>query len=72
MNDKKISAVIVAGGKGLRMGTQTPKQFLELDGVPIIEHTINAFLESGIFSSIVIVCNKDYFKNLNSALISFV
>lgn len=35
--------VIVAGGKGERMGTNVPKQFLELKGIPILMHTIKNF-----------------------------
>ncbi len=35
--------VIVAGGKGLRMGNEVPKQFLLLNGKPILMHTIAAF-----------------------------
>ncbi|MCB0380164.1 MAG: 2-C-methyl-D-erythritol 4-phosphate cytidylyltransferase [Flavobacteriales bacterium] len=36
-------AIIVAGGKGERMGEQLPKQFLELAGKPILMHTIEKF-----------------------------
>ena len=36
-------AIIVAGGKGLRMGGEVPKQFLPIDGKPILMHTIEAF-----------------------------
>jgi len=36
-------AIIVAGGKGERMGTNVPKQFLELAGKPILMHTIEKF-----------------------------
>lgn len=36
-------AIIVAGGKGERMGENTPKQFLELNGKPILMHTIEKF-----------------------------
>jgi len=36
-------AIIVAGGKGERMGSDTPKQFLELKGKPILMHTIEKF-----------------------------
>jgi 2-C-methyl-D-erythritol 4-phosphate cytidylyltransferase len=36
-------AIIVAGGKGLRMGAQIPKQFLELNGMPVLMHTIKSF-----------------------------
>ncbi|MFK8044438.1 MAG: 2-C-methyl-D-erythritol 4-phosphate cytidylyltransferase [Crocinitomicaceae bacterium] len=35
--------IITAGGKGLRMGTEVPKQFLPLNGKPILMHTISQF-----------------------------
>ena len=41
----KRAVIIVAGGKGLRMGTQVPKQFLPLDGVPVLCRTVGRFLE---------------------------
>ena len=40
----KIYAVIVAGGSGVRMGSDVPKQFLLLKGKPLIQHTIQSFL----------------------------
>ena len=40
----KKFAIIVAGGSGLRMGKEIPKQFLLLDGKPIVIHTINKFI----------------------------
>lgn len=40
---KKESVIIVAGGKGLRMGGDIPKQFVEVEGLPILMHTIQAF-----------------------------
>ncbi|HRZ97473.1 MAG TPA: 2-C-methyl-D-erythritol 4-phosphate cytidylyltransferase [Paludibacter sp.] len=36
-------ALIVAGGKGERMNAEIPKQFLEIQGKPILMHTIEAF-----------------------------
>ena len=39
----KKYALIVAGGKGLRMGAEIPKQFLLLQGKPVLMHTIEAF-----------------------------
>lgn len=39
----KKYALIVAGGKGLRMGAEIPKQFLLLHGKPVLMHTIEAF-----------------------------
>lgn len=40
---KKRFAVIVAGGKGLRMGNDIPKQFLELQGKPILMRSLECF-----------------------------
>lgn len=37
--------MIMAGGAGIRMGGETPKQFLLLNGKPVIMHTIERFLE---------------------------
>jgi 2-C-methyl-D-erythritol 4-phosphate cytidylyltransferase len=37
-------ALIVAGGKGVRMDSKTPKQFLLLKNLPILMHTINKFV----------------------------
>jgi 2-C-methyl-D-erythritol 4-phosphate cytidylyltransferase len=38
-----LYALIVAGGSGSRMGTEVPKQFLELAGKPVLMHTIGRF-----------------------------
>jgi 2-C-methyl-D-erythritol 4-phosphate cytidylyltransferase len=40
-----LYVVIVAGGSGKRMGVETPKQYLELAGKPVLMHTIERFLE---------------------------
>ena len=36
-------AVIFAGGSGVRMGAGVPKQFLEIEGKPILIHTLRMF-----------------------------
>jgi 2-C-methyl-D-erythritol 4-phosphate cytidylyltransferase len=38
------AVIIVAGGKGERMQTEIPKQFIEIKGKPILMHTLEAFL----------------------------
>lgn len=38
--------IIVAGGKGLRMGSDVPKQFLPVGGVPVLMRTISRFAEA--------------------------
>ena len=44
--DRKKFLVIPAGGSGVRMGANVPKQFLMLGGKPILRHTIERFLEA--------------------------
>ena len=46
-------AIIVAGGSGKRFGSEMPKQFLPLDGVPVLMRTIEKFDKSG--ATIVVV-----------------
>lgn len=48
-------ALIVAGGTGSRMKTELPKQFLLLNGYPVIFHTIRAFLEYDVGINIILV-----------------
>ena len=48
-------AIIVAGGKGLRMGGPLPKQFIEVGGRPILMHTIDRFREALPGVSVVLV-----------------
>lgn len=54
-NEKKIAAVIVAAGKGLRMGGNVPKQYIILNGKPILRRTVEAFIESRV-QYIYVVC----------------
>lgn len=49
------AAVIVAGGKGKRMGTDISKQFIEVKGKPILAYTIEKFISSDLFEEIVVV-----------------
>ena len=52
--------VIVAGGTGSRMGGNLPKQFMLLDGQPILARTINNFAEALPAAEIVVVLPADY------------
>jgi len=49
------SIIIVAGGKGLRMGNAIPKQFLLLKGKPILMHTIQKFHDWDALCEIILV-----------------
>jgi 2-C-methyl-D-erythritol 4-phosphate cytidylyltransferase len=61
-NGYKRYALIMAGGSGLRMNSPVPKQFLKLDGKPILLHSINKFLDTDPNIEIILVLPKDYMK----------
>jgi 2-C-methyl-D-erythritol 4-phosphate cytidylyltransferase len=48
-------AIVVAAGKGTRLGGGRPKQFLELDGVPVIIHTLRQFERSSDVNEVIVV-----------------
>jgi len=48
-------AIIVAGGKGIRMGSAVPKQFLLLSGKPLLMHTLQAFYQADPEINLIIV-----------------
>ena len=43
---RPVYAVFVAGGSGTRMGGDVPKQFLELGGIPVLQRSVERFLEA--------------------------
>jgi 2-C-methyl-D-erythritol 4-phosphate cytidylyltransferase len=52
--------VIVAGGKGLRMGTDLPKQFIPIAGKPVLMHTIEVFHKWDSEAEIIVVLPKEH------------
>ena len=55
-----VYAAVLAGGSGLRMGGNMPKQFLSVADRPIIIRSIEAFLESGSVDKIFVAVSADY------------
>lgn len=63
----KKYAIIVAGGKGLRMGNDIPKQFLPVGGKPVLMRTLEAFFESVPEINLVLVLpasQQEYWQGL--------
>lgn len=59
--------IIVAGGKGLRMGGDIPKQFLPIGGKPVLMRTLERFREYSPTLSIILVlpqAQQEYWKEL--------
>jgi len=74
-------AIIVAGGKGLRMQADIPKQFIELRGKPVLMYTLEAFYRYNTSIQLILVlpviqieywkllCKKHYFE-LNHLIVT--
>lgn len=63
----KYYAIIVAGGSGTRMRSSVPKQYLLLNGIPLMMHTINAFNACATKPGIILVLHPeshDYWNQL--------
>lgn len=58
IKDKKCVAIVLSGGKGSRMGSDIPKQYLKVKGFPIIYYSLKAFSDSFV-DEIILVCGKD-------------
>lgn len=64
-----IYAGILAGGSGSRMGNvPLPKQFLDLDGKPIIIHTVEKFLLNNNLKNIIIATPKEWLAHTKNIL----
>lgn len=60
----KNVAIIFAGGSGARMGAGIPKQFIEVNGKPIIIHTLEIFEDHPSIDEIYVACKEDCIKQL--------
>lgn len=63
----KVHALLLAGGTGTRFGTDKPKQFVEVDGIPIIVYTLKK-LQVDIIDDISIVCIEKWISYLKDLI----
>lgn len=64
-------AIVVAGGKGVRFGGDRPKQFLEVNGSPIIIHTLTQFERCREIGSVVVVLPAEETAGFQSLIEKF-
>ena len=55
--EKRTAAIVLAGGRGTRMGADTPKQFMEVCGHPLIWYSLKTF-EDSFVDEVVLVCSE--------------
>ena len=64
-------AIIFAGGSGVRMGAGVPKQFLEINGKPILIHTLQLFQEHEEIDKIYLAMSQDYIRYTEQLVIDY-
>jgi len=64
-------AIVVAGGRGTRFGGNRPKQFLELNGAPVIVQTLRQFERAGEIQNVVVVLPADQTAGFQSLIKKF-
>lgn len=62
MTDTTIYCIIVAAGSGSRFGSDLPKQFCELNGRPVLMHTVDSFRAAYPDVKIILVLNRDHLQ----------
>src|SRR5262245_18471271 len=60
----RIAAILAAAGMGTRMGGDTPKQFLELDGAPILVHSLRRLASCDLITDIILATRSDEIERL--------
>lgn len=69
--DKFVSAIIVAAGKGTRMGSEIPKQYLSVGGKTILETTLYKFEKSNEVDEIILIVNKEDLEYVRNEMADF-
>jgi len=60
----RVTAILPAAGMGTRMRGETPKQFLELDGVPILLHTLRRLASCDAITEIILATRADEVRRM--------
>ena len=64
----RIAAILPAAGLGTRMGAETPKQFLELDGTPIIVQSVRRIASCALVTDIIVATRAEVVASLDERL----
>ncbi|HKV26164.1 MAG TPA: 2-C-methyl-D-erythritol 4-phosphate cytidylyltransferase [Candidatus Acidoferrum sp.] len=64
----RIAAILPAAGLGTRMGAETPKQFLELEGIPIVVHSVRRIASCALVTDIIVATRADVVASLEERL----
>ena len=57
---EQCTAIVLAAGRGRRMGTKTAKQYLELQGKPVLAYALEVFEQSSVIDDILLITGEDH------------
>lgn len=60
MEECRNTAIVLAAGQGKRMHSKIQKQFMELDGMPVLCYSLRCFQESPLIRDIILVTGEEY------------
>lgn len=63
-----IAAILPAAGLGTRMGHETPKQFMELEGVPLVVFTLRRIASCPLITHIIVATRGDEVERLDARI----
>lgn len=61
-----VIGIIIAGGKGSRMNSDIPKQFIKVKGKPVLVYTLENFQNNPLIDAVEVVCVEGYEKEVKS------
>ena len=59
MKEDKCTVILLAAGKGTRMGSEIPKQFMNILDKPVIYYSLNCFQNSRLIDEVIVVASKE-------------
>lgn len=69
MTSKKCTAIILAAGQGKRMNSKIQKQFLEVQGYPVLYYSLRCFQDSPLIRDIILVTGEDVLSYCKSKIV---
>ena len=70
MQKAKCTAIVLAAGQGKRMGTKVQKQYLEIQGKPVLYYSLKAFEESELIDEIILVVGENQKEYCEKEIVS--
>lgn len=66
---KWCTAIVLAAGRGTRMGTREAKQYLEIAGKPVVVYALEAFQASPLIDDIILMTDRDHLEYCRTEIV---